>query len=192
MKKNIIRTWKIVILVEVLLVISAMSGRAQIVAPPIQSTQIYKNVFGFGGSVGFPYKQDDVWFWGLNVNYSRVIKMPWSATIGFSYNQTISKPSGEPKSVINDFNLFSGINYSFFKVLTASTGIGKVVISDNNEKSDLKFTDGDWITGIALGISLPDLPFTERDTVGLGISWIWDITKEQPSLGLDLSLGWSF
>lgn len=181
----------IIILAAAILMISALDGRAQIVAPPI-STPIYKNFFSIGGSAGLPYKQDDTWFWSVSASYTRLIKMPWSATIGMSFDQGRSNPSGEPKSVVNGFSLFSTINYSFLKVLTASTGFGKVIITDNNDNSDIKFTDGDWITGLALGVSLPDLPFTARDSVGLGVSWLWNINEEEPSLSLDLSIGWSF
>lgn len=188
---TLMKPGSIVIVATAMLVIGSLDGRAQLAAPPI-SSPIYKNIFSLGGSVGFPYKQDDTWFWGVSTSYTRLIKIPWSASIGFSYDRGISKPSGEPKSVTNGFTMFSTINYTFLKVITASTGFGKVIISDNNNNSSLNFTNGDWIAGLALGVSLPDIPWTVRDSVGVGVSWLWDFNEEEPSVSLDLSFGWSF
>jgi len=182
----------ITILAAALLVFSVSEAHSQISAPPINATPIYKNVFSLTGSLGFPYKQDDTWFWSVSAGYTRIIKIPFSASIGIAYDQVLSNPSGEPKTVINGFSLYSTINYSFLKVLTASTGLGKVIINDDNDKSELEFTDGNWLTGIALGVSLPDLPFTVRDSVTLGASWLWNINDEEPSLSLDIGFGWSF
>jgi hypothetical protein len=91
---------------------------------------------------------------------------------------------------VNTFTGVATVDYSFLRWLTVSTGIGKGFASD--DKGSLRFEDGDWSTGVSFGISLPDLPFTARDSVSLSLAWEWNITESDPSVSMDISFGWSF
>jgi len=70
--------------------------------------------------------------------------------------------------------------------------LGKGFLDDDNKDNKLEFTNGDLGTGIALGIKLPDFPWTDRDSIVLSAAWEWNITEKEPSVSIDLTFGWSF
>ena len=173
------------------LLIASSTATAQVSAPAINRDASFYNSIGIGVSVGSPYERD-AWFWGLSADYTRLISGPWSASASLTFDQESDRVDSHSESVVNTFTLVLTVNWSAARWATLTTGLGKGFLDDDNSSGNLEFTDGDWGTGIALGISLPDLPFTVRDAVGLSIAWEYNLTQREPIVSSDLAFSWSF
>jgi hypothetical protein len=181
-----------VVLAGTLAILACASGaRAQISAPAINRDVDFHNSIGAGASVGSPY-QRDAYFWGLTVDYNRVIHLPWSVSASIAFDQEHEQPEAGPKAVVNSFTFVLTISWSAARWVTLTTGLGKGFLDDDNAANTLEFTSGDWGTGLAVGLSLPDLPFTPRDAFTLSAAWEWNITKSEPIVSTDLGFSWSF
>jgi hypothetical protein len=167
------------------------TARAQVSAPAINRDVTFHNSVGFAGSVGTPYTRD-AYFWGLSADYTRVIAPPWSTTASIAFDQEHDQPQEGPKTVVNTFTIVATVNWSATRWVTLTTGVGKGVLNDDKPAKRLEFTNGDWSTGLAAGISLPDLPFTPRDAFTLSLAWEYNLTKREPILSTDLGGSWSF
>ena len=73
------------------LLASASGATAQISAPAINREVAFHNSIGAGVSIGTPY-QRDAWFWGLSVDYNRIIALPWSMSAAWEWNITQREP----------------------------------------------------------------------------------------------------
>ena len=182
---------RIVLVGTLALLASGSAARAQISAPAINRDVAFRNSVGVGVSVGSPY-QRDAYFWGLTADYTRVIGLPWSVTASITFDQEHEQPEGAPKTVVNTFTFVATINWSGTHWVTLTTGLGKGFLDDDNPAKRLELTNGDWSTGLAVGISLPDLPFTVRDAFTLSVAWEYNFTKNEPILSTDLGASWSF
>ena len=168
------------------------TARAQISAPAINRDAVFDNSVGLGVSVGTPYTRD-AYFWGLSADYVRVIKLPWSVAASIMFDREHDKPQGDPETVVNTFTFALTVNWSAARWATLTTGLAKGFLDDDNPNQRLEFiTNGDWSTGLSLGISLPDLPFTVRDAFTLSAAWEYNLTKREPILSVDLGASWSF
>ena len=182
---------RIVLVGTLALLAGGSAVRAQISAPAINRRGAFHNSVGVGASVGTPYERD-AYFWGLSADYTRVIGLPWSVTASITFDQEHDQPQGAPKTVVNTFTFVLTINWSVARWVTLTTGLGKGFLDDDNPAKQLEFTSGDWSTGLAVGVSLPDLPFTVRDAFTLSAAWEYNLTKSEPMLSVDLGGSWSF
>ena len=163
---------------------------AQISAPAISRSDSLRNYVGGGASIGTHYNQEDNYFWGLTADYGRRLGPLWSVSSSLAFDQEHDRPPTGPKTVVNTFNLVVAINATVTRWLTLTTGVGKGFLDDDNPDQKLKFTDGDWATGLAAGILLPKPPFS--DAWNLSVAWEWNLTKKAPSVSSDLAVSWSF
>ena len=182
---------RVTLLATAMLAVGASGAAAQIRAPAINRDAVFNHSIGVGVSVGSPYERD-AWFWGLAADYTRLIAPPWSVSASLTYDRESNTTGGQTELVVNTFSLVLTVNWSAARWVTLTTGLGKGFLDDANSSGGLEFTDGDWGTGIAAGISLPDLPFTVRDAVTLSVSWEYNLTIREPLVSTDLAFGWSF
>lgn len=73
-----------------------------------------------------------------------------------------------------------------------TTGIGQGFADDDNPSRGMRFTRGSLGTGIVLGIGLPDLPWLSPGSTTLSIPWEYTFGESQPSLSVDLGMGFGF
>ena len=174
--------------VPALLVLAAGPfAQAQIHAPAVNLELGFKNVVAFGGSVGSPYTRD-AYFWGVTADYTRLLDRRWSTTLSLAFDREFERRQAQPTKLVNTLTVIGTFNYGLTRWLTATTGLGKGIVDDDNRDRKMRFTDGDWSTGVALGFSLPDLPFTNRDAVVFSTAWEWNITQAEPSVSVDLGI----
>lgn len=100
--------------------------------------------------------------------------------------------SDKPNIEMDSFTVAGMLSYSALNWLSASTGVGKGFANTDNSKEELKFTSGDWATGIILVPGTPDLPFLERDSIALSLYYEYNLSQDETSVSVDLSFGWSF
>ena len=105
-------------------------AHAQITAPAVNRDVSFMNAFGLGASIGTPY-QRDAYFWGLTLDYMRVIRRPWSVTTSLNFDQEHEEGSSP---AVNTFTLVATINWSASRLFTFTTGLGKGFIDDNNSE----------------------------------------------------------
>ena len=164
---------------------------AQVSTPSFSREPGFSQAVSFGASVGSPYLRD-AYFWGLTGDYTRCIADGWTATISLAYDQEHERMANDKRSVVNTLSLVTMVNYNLTSWLTATTGVGKGFLDDDNSTTTLRFTNGDWGTGVALGFSLPYQPLSRHGSLGLSGAWEYNLTKREPQISLDLSLGWSW
>ncbi len=179
------------LLTAAILLFIASGASAQVRAPAINRDAAFDNSIGVGVSVGSPYERD-AWFWGLTADYTRLLAPPWSMSVSLAYDQESDSSGNQAEQIVNTFTLVATVNWSAARWVTLTTGLGKGFLDDAGSSGALGFTDGDWGTGIAAGISLPNLPFTVRDAVTLSVSWEYNLTNREPVVSTDLAFGWSF
>ncbi len=149
------------------------------------------NSVGAGGSVGSFYDKGS-YFFGVGFDYGRVLKGPWSFGLGVAWDREIEKPSDKPSKQINSWTLIPTITYLLNSRFSLSTGVGQGFADDDNPERKMRFKKGNLGTGVVLGISLPDMPFLERDAIGLSVSWEYTFGEKQPSISTDLAMSFGF
>ncbi len=125
-------------------------------------------------------------------DYGRVLKGPWSFGLGVAWDREIEKPSDKPSKQINSWTLIPTITYLLNSRFSLSTGVGQGFADDDNPERKMRFKKGNLGTGVVLGISLPDMPFLERDAIGLSVSWEYTFGEKHPSISIDLAMSFGF
>ena len=100
--------------------------------------------------------------------------------------------SDKPNIEVESFTAAGMLSYSVLDCLSASTGVGKGLANTDNSKKEMKFTSGDWATGIFHVLGTPGLPFLERDSIALSLNYEYNLSEDETSVSVDLSFGWSF
>ena len=163
---------------------------AQIHTPPRPSPQ-YMNSVGGSASVGSFYNKGS-YFFGAGFDYGRVLKGPWSFGLGVSWDREIEKPFDKPSKQVNSWTFIPTITYLLNSHFSLTTGVGQGFADDDSPERRMRFKKGSLGTGVALGISLPDIPFLERDAIGLSVAWEYSFGEKQPSISIDLAMSFGF
>ena len=165
-------------------------SQAQFRSPAIERDTVFKHSLSIGPSIG-AIMERDAWFWGMSAGYAYQLNGPWALSPSLAYDQEMEqKTTGE--GIVNSFTLVGTISYFITQKLSLTTGLAKGFIDDDNRDKVFRLANGDWSTGLALGYNLPDLPFWERGSYGLSVSYEYNITKSEFSLSVDLNIGLSF
>jgi hypothetical protein len=75
--------------------------------------------------------------------------------------------------------------------LTLTSGLSKGFANDDNANRRFQFANGDWATGIVFGISLPGMPWTERDTLGFSVGYEYNRSQKAADISFDLGIGFA-
>ncbi len=174
------------IVVLVLCMFSIQKVQCQSLAKPAPG---YENTFGAATSTGFFFNKD-AYFWGLGVDYSRLLTDKWVINISMAYDQEISKSETNDTAIVNTLTPSLAFGYVFTSKFVMGLGAGKGLFDDDNETGNLKFNkNGGWTVGligvytlfqkgrhgfdvsagIEQGIGNPDLDFTLE--LGYGYSF---------------------
>ena len=172
-------------LVVTLLVLA--DAEAQISTPP-RATTGYVNAVGFGLSYG--EQQDrDADFWGWTVDYSRILSNKWTAATSLTWDEETERFANRPDKVVETYTLIGTISYNLTPSFSLTTGLGKGIADDDNADGSMKFKSGDVSTGLSLGYSWPIGP---RNSLAGSFAYEYNISENEPSISIDLALGWSF
>lgn len=108
----------------------------------------YNNTFGTAASSGFFFNKD-AYFWGLGVDYSRMLNDKWVVNISMGYDQEISKSEAGNSTIVNTLTPSLAFGYVFTPKFVLGLGIGKGLFDDDNETNNLKFNkNGGWTVGL--------------------------------------------
>jgi hypothetical protein len=83
------------------------------------------------------------------------------------------------------------VNYSF-RSLTLTTGLSKGFADTDRADGGWRSANGDWGTGLILGLSLTSLPWDERLSVTLSAGYEYNLSASEPDLSFDVGLGYAF
>jgi hypothetical protein len=163
---------------------------AQIRGVPASKLPEYNNTVGVGVSYG-PFIGRDATFWGLAVDYTRRLPHGFSVAASLAYDTDTERFEDGSKKHIQALNAVGIVNYSLSR-FTLTTGLSKGFATDDNENRSWQFASGDWGTGIVFGISLPDLPWTERDVVAVSVGYEYNLSQKEADISFDLGIGFAF
>lgn len=163
---------------------------AQIAAPPAISPDRINGV-GFGLSYG-EQNDKDADFWGLSVDYSRLIHPRWVLGAALTWDEETERNTGQPNKVVQSFTAVGTVSYLLSDLFTLTTGLAKGIANDENSSRSMKFAGGDLATGLAVGYNVPVFPPTSRYSLGVSLSYEYNISAKETSVSADITVGWSF
>ena len=172
-------------LVATLLVLS--DAEAQIKTPP-RATPDYVNAAGFGLSYGEISKREAD-FWGWSLNYSRLLNDLWTAGLSLTWDEETEQFIDRPDKSVRSYTLIGTISYSLTQNFSLTTGLAHGIADDDNATGTMKFKSGNVSTGLSLGYSWP---LNKRNSTSASLAYEYNISENEPSVSVDVSLGWSF
>jgi len=172
----------------VAVVLSAFAdAEAQISTPP-RATADYVNALGIGVSYGEQNEQDAD-FWGWSADYSRKLNTRWVAGLSLAWDEQTERFVNRPDSVVRTYTLIGSVSYNLTARFSLTTGLGFEIADDDNASGTMKFRNGDVATGLVAGYGWP---LSDRYSVGMSLSYEYNMSKNDTSISVDVSLGWSF
>ena len=166
---------------------AGVDAAAQI-SPPPRVAADYVNSVGFGISYG--EKTDkDADFWGWSVEYGRLLTETWTAGLSVTWDEETERFVDRPDSAVRSYNLIGTISYNVTPRFSLTTGLAKEFANDSNSSGSMKFTGGDISTGVSLGYSWP---LNKRNSIGASFAYEYNLSQNEPSVSVDVTLGWSF
>jgi len=108
----------------------------------------YNNTFGSAVSTGIFFNKD-AYFWGLGVDYSRLLSNNWVINISMAYDQEISKSVSNTNTAVNTLTPSLAFGYVFTPKFVLGLGVGKGLFDDDNATGNLKLNkNGSWTVGL--------------------------------------------
>lgn len=109
----------------------------------------YKSTLGSAASTGLFFNKD-AYFWGLGVDYSRLLTSKWVVNISLGYDQEISNSDNKyNNTIINTLTPSLAFGFILNSRIALGLGLGKGLFDDDNETSHLKLnTNGSYTLGL--------------------------------------------
>ena len=158
-------------------------------APPVKPG--YSNATSLGLSTG-RINGRDAEFWGWAIDYSKKLGGRWSTAASIMWDRETESFLDKPNKEVDSFTVAGTVSYSILHWLNAAGGVGKGFANTDNSNNTMKFTSGDWATGVSLVIGTPGFPFIPRDSIAISVNYEYNISANETSVSADLSVGWSF
>ena len=165
-------------------------GHTQFATPP-RPQQDYLNAAGFGLSYG-AVNERDADFWGWSVEFSRKLRGPWIGAVAVMWDRESEEVPGAPDKEVESFTASATITYSITERFSLTTGLGKGFADTNNPSQSMKFTNGDWVTGIVVGFATSGFQRWDRDSISYSIAYEYNLKNNETSVSFDVAFGWSF
>ena len=91
--------------------------------------------------------------------------------------------------MVDSLGLLGTVSYAVTEHVSLTTGIAKGFANDDNSSQSFGFANGDWATGVAIGISLP-----VGDNLFLFASGAYELnlSEREPSISFDVGLSLAF
>ena len=174
-----------------MLLLAAVSDSQARISAPVRPASDYLNSTSFGLSYG-TQNDRDADFWGASIDYSRAVGGPWFAATAVTWDNETESFADKPDKETETFTLVGTISYGVTDWFSVTTGLGKGFADTDNPPREMRFTNGDLGTGIALGFATPGLAQSARGSVSFSIAYEYNITQKETSVSFDVSFGWSF
>ena len=108
----------------------------------------YMSTMGTSVSTGIFFNKD-AYFWGLGIDYSRLLSEKWVINVSLGYDQEISKSETNDNSIVNTLTPSLAFGYILTSKFVLGLGLGKGMYDDDNEKGDLEFNkNGGYTIGL--------------------------------------------
>ncbi len=151
----------------------------------------YENAVSFGPSIGAMFDRD-AWFWGASTAYGRVWSDRWSSDVSLAWDRETERRAAAGDKVVETFTGIVSANYALTPKLALGTGLSKGIADDDNPAHSMSFADGDWGTGVIFSYAAPRFPGLPRSSIICSFSFEYNITQDEYSISLDLTLAYSF
>ncbi len=172
------------IVVLVLCVFSTQEVQSQSLGKPAPG---YKSTFGAATSTGFFFNKD-AYFWGLGVDYSRLLTDKWVINISMGYDQEISKSKTSNNTIINTLTPSLAFGYVFTPKFVLGLGIGKGLFDDDNDTGNLKFNKNGGYTVGLIGV----YTLYQKGQHGFDVSTGIEQSLGNSDLDLTVELGYGY
>ena len=131
----------------------------------------------------------DADFWGTSLNFAHAIEEDWGFAWSIAFDRETEQMMTGARKTVDSFTAIITPYYVVTDWLTISAGFGKGFADNDNPVRSLRFTEGDWATGGALGF---DLFTRDRFSVGLDTSLEYNLSEKEWSLSWDIGCSISF
>ena len=173
---------------------AAVLASASVASPQVRSVPAsrlpqYANTVGFGASYG-PFLDRDADFWGLAVDYGRRLGGAWSVGTSLAVDRETDR-SSEALRRTDTLSAVVVVNFSLRR-LTLTSGLSKGFADTDRSGGGWSFVNGDWGTGLILGVSLPSLSWSPRLSITLSAGYEYNLSAREPDLSFDVGLGYAF
>lgn len=148
----------------------------------------YDNALSIGLSYGEQIKRDAS-FVGWTVEYSRAYKGPWYLNASLAWD---TEKDRDKNSQTDTYTVIGTVSYAFSSLMNFTAGYGKGIADDDNKNNQMQFTSGDSSVGVALGTRIPVFPRASPYSLGLSISYEYNISENETDYSFDLGLGRGF
>ena len=148
----------------------------------------YDNSVSFGLSYGEQLKRDAE-FVGWTIEYSRAYTGPWYLNASLAWDTEKDKDKDKQTDT---YTLIGTVSYAFSSLMNITAGYGKGIADDDNKYNQMQFTSGDSSLGVALGTRIPVFPKASPYSLGLSISYEYNVSENETDYSLDLGLGRGF
>ena len=162
-------------------------AEARISTPP-RTTADYVNAVGFGLSYG-EISDREADFWGWSLDYSRLLNDSWTAALSLTWDEETEQFIDRPDKSVRSYTLIGTISYNLTQNFSLTTGLAHGIADDDNATGSMKLKSGNVSTGLSLGYSWP---LNKRNSIGASLAYEYNISENEPSVSIDVSLGWSF
>lgn len=163
----------------------AFSGHAQL-SNNIPRTEDQNNAISISTSYG-EILDREARFYGFSGEYARRLK---KAPVGFAGSLMWDSEKDESKNkTVNTFTAAITGSYLIGKRFSIGTGLGKGFADTDNREGKYKFASGDWTTALFGGYQIP---LKGRSTIGISLSYEYNMSAKENSLSIDLAFGIPF
>jgi long-subunit fatty acid transport protein len=111
----------------------------------------YKSTVGAATSTGF-FFNEDAYFWGLGVDYSRLFSERWVINISIAFDQEISKSKSKHKTIVSTLTPSLAFGYILTSRFALGLGLGKGLFDDDNDTGNLGFNKNGGYTAGLIGV----------------------------------------
>ena len=171
-------------IILILLFFCPLALYCQSVAKPAPG---YKSTIGGALSGGFFTNKDAV-FWGLGMDYSRLISEKWVVSLGFGFDQEISKEKEMSDVIVNTLSPSLAFGYILNPKFVLGLGVGKGLLDDDNSSRTMEYNkNGGWTAGL-LGV----LTIYQKKRHGFDITTGIEQALGNSDLDFTLELGYGY
>lgn len=142
-----------------------------------------RSLVSFSGSYGRFFERD-AWFYGFNGEFSRRLK---NSPVGIAGSLMWDQEKDVKKNkVVSTFTTAVTGSYLISDHWSVGTGLAKGFMDTDNPDKRYKWADGDWSTALFFGYQIP---LNIKSSLGLAVSYEYNMSANETSISFDLSYG---
>tara|TARA_R110000772_G_scaffold124348_1_gene230930 strand:- start:394 stop:933 length:540 start_codon:yes stop_codon:yes gene_type:complete len=147
----------------------------------------YKSTVGGAASTGLFFNKD-AYFWGLGVDYSRLLSERWVINISVGYDQEITKSETKNNTIINTITPSLAFGYILTSKFVLGIGLGKGMYDDDNDKGNLEYNKNGGYTAGLIGV----YTLYQKGRHGFDITTGLEQALGGPDLDVTVELGYGY